>query len=198
MINKTVKKSSHLNPRKSKRVFSWVNPKLDAKKSPIEGKGLFATADIKKDEIVGVFGGYVMTLQEIYEGRNNTIRNDHVQIDDYFGIGKIKEEEDRSCFNHSCDPNAGFRGQIILITKRKIKKGEEITFDYAMETCHLKGIPPYKFPCNCGAKNCRKFVTGDDWKMVDLQKKYKGYFQWYIQKKINKLNKKTKNKKNEF
>ena len=188
-MKKTAPKSKS---RKPKRVFSWVNPKLEAKKSSIEGKGLFAITNIRKDEIVGVFGGYVMTLQEIYRGKNKIIQNDHIQFDDYFGIGNIKKKDldDASYFNHCCNPNAGFQGELTLIAMRKIEKEEEVTFDYAMETCHLKGVPPYKFSCNCGAKNCRKFVSGNDWKNKDIQKKYKGYFQRYIQEKINKLNKK--------
>ena len=61
-----------------------------------------------------------------------------------------------------------------------IKKGEEITFDYAM----TDDDPEDYFECNCGVKNCRKMITGNDWKMKSLQKKYRGYFSLYIQEQI--------------
>jgi hypothetical protein len=30
-------------------------------------------------------------------------------------------------------------------------------------------------------------VTGDDWRKPDLQRKYDGYFSWFIQRRINRL-----------
>jgi len=62
---------------------------------------------------------------------------------------------------------------------RDIEPGEELTFDYAMTES-----TQYSLKCECGAKNCRKLVTGDDWKILKLQKKYCGYFSNYLQEKI--------------
>ena len=42
----------------------------------------------------------------------------------------------------------------------------------------------YSFKCICGAHNCRKTITGDDWRILELQKRYAGYFSDYLQKKI--------------
>jgi hypothetical protein len=38
--------------------------------------------------------------------------------------------------------------------------------------------------CNCGAAGCRKIITGRDWMRTDLQEKYKDYFSWYLERKI--------------
>jgi hypothetical protein len=57
--------------------------------------------------------------------------------------------------------------------------GEEITLDYAM--CES---PEYEMKCNCGYSDCRKVVTGNGWKNKELQKKHKGFFSDYLQKKI--------------
>jgi hypothetical protein len=54
-----------------------------------------------------------------------------------------------------------------------------------------KGVTPYKLACNCGAKNCRGIVTDNDWKLPDLQQRYDGYFQWYLQEKIDRLKKRA-------
>ena len=53
-----------------------------------------------------------------------------LQIDDLFVIGTKYEHEieDNDFFNHSCNPNAGFRGQIFLVAMRDIDVNEEITF----------------------------------------------------------------------
>ncbi|MBU2613459.1 hypothetical protein KJ925_03335 [Patescibacteria group bacterium] len=43
----------------------------------------------------------------------------------------------------------------------------------------------YTMTCACGTERCRKTVTGNDWKIPDLQKRYAGYFSDYIQRKID-------------
>lgn len=54
---------------------------------------------------------------------------------------------------------------------------------------HGKGVTPYNLPCGCGTKDCRKIITDNDWKLPELQNRYDGYFQWFLQEKIDKLKK---------
>lgn len=171
---------------KSKRTFSWMNPKLEVRGTKKYGKGVFAKEDIRKDELLAVFGGYVMTIQE--EEKLPSFMNDYglqISRDFVLGIKKKAEVSDAEYFNHSCDPNAGFHGQIFLVAMRDVEKGEEITFDYAMVLCSSRGAKYYKFKCFCERTNCRKYLTEADWKNPELQKKYKGYFQYFLQDKIN-------------
>ena len=62
-------------------------------------------------------------------------------------------------FNHSCDPNvrigqaASFGTRAIAL--RPIKRGEELTVDYAELADAL--MPP--FECQCGSTKCRKLVA---------------------------------------
>jgi hypothetical protein len=93
--------------------------------------------------------------------------------------------------NHSCSANAGFKGQVFIVATRKIKQGEEIFIDYATASCpnNKNGNKLFTMECLCGSKNCRKIIKETDWKLPELQKKYDGYFQWYLQEKINKLKK---------
>jgi hypothetical protein len=35
--------------------------------------------------------------------------------------------------------------------------------------------------CRCGQPECRQTITGKDWQWPDLQRKYDGYFSWYLQ-----------------
>lgn len=167
-------------------MFSWYNKNLVVKQSPKDGYGVFAINVIRKMETVARFGGYVMSLTE-EQKLPESIRDSAHQIDDEFVIGIKREDEitlvDR--FNHSCEPNCGFKGQIFLVAMRDIESGEEVTFDYAMV---LGGNAKYEIKCLCGSQICRGYIRGHDWKIPKLQAKYAGYFQWYIQEKIDKLN----------
>jgi len=176
-----------------KRVNNWLNSKIEPRKSKKEGSGEFAVDDIKKGEILAIFGGHIMTREE----RNNLpedVRYLPIGIDEEMFIGpkSINETDDADWFNHSCDANAGLQGQIFLVAMKDIKKGEEITFDYVM-SCAQRGKKRILFKCNCGSKLCRKEITNLDWKILGLQKRYKGYFSPYIQRNIDELkNEKTK------
>lgn len=90
--------------------------------------------------------------------------------------------------NHSCCPNAGIKGQIVLVAMREIEPNEEVTFDYAMCLHSSPGMQRYEIKCLCGMGKCRGIVTENDWQRKDLQKKYKGYFSWYLQEKVDQLN----------
>ena len=70
-------------------------------------------------------------------------------------------------------------GQICFVAMRSVQAGEELCMDYAMA---ITG--DYNMNCNCKMKNCRKVITGDDWKKKELQKLYGNYFSWFIYKKF--------------
>jgi hypothetical protein len=67
---------------------------------------------------------------------------------------------------------------------RDIQAGEEITTDYAL----CIAAPQYRLePCRCGSPLCRGCVTGNDWKLPDLQHRYRGCFTHYIERLIQQL-----------
>ncbi|MBA4318325.1 MAG: SET domain-containing protein-lysine N-methyltransferase [Flavobacterium sp.] len=173
--------------KKHKIKMSWVNSNLKKGKSTTKGgRGVFAKNKIKKGEILVVYGGYVMTIKE-FETLPEELKEFSYHISDDLLFGPIRKEDVGmgEYFNHSCHPNAGFRDVITLVAIKNISKDEEVTFDYA--TCMTSEI--LKIECGCGKKNCRKKITGNDWKKPELHKKYEGYFQPYIQKKIDKIKK---------
>ena len=171
--------------KNKKRTFSWMNPKLEVRDTNRYGKGVFAKKNIGANEKLCIFGGYIKSTSE-EEGLPKKIKDEGVQISSEFALGIIKESEleDSSFFNHSCNPNAGFNGQIFLVSMRKIPKGEQVTFDYAMVLSKAKNTKFYKTRCYCNSRNCRKFITDNDWKKLALQKKYNGYFQKKLKEKI--------------
>ena len=82
--------------------------------------------------------------------------------------------------NHSCEPNVGFAGNTVLVAMRDVTAGEELTTDYAL-------FDDYdgQMSCLCNTGSCRQIIDGHDWRRRDLQLKYRGYFSWYLQRKID-------------
>jgi len=163
--------------------LSYISPKATVKESPIQGRGLFAREPIEKGEIVCIKGGYIFTRQTLNE-LAATLGPAEIQIgeDLFIGPRSAPEREGSMIFsNHSCDPNIGVQGQIIFVALRDIRAGEELTHDWA-----TTDDDTYEMECNCGARNCRKVITGQDWRRKDLQEKYRGYMSWYLIEKIRK------------
>lgn len=171
---------------KMRHSFAWMNPKLEIRETEKYGKGVFAKEYLKQRELLSIFGGYVMTLKE-ESNLPKAYRDTGIQIAEDFVITSANKKESMDYFNHSCEPNAGIKGQVFLVAMRDIKKDEQISFDYATTLCKSELTKPYKIKCLCESKKCRGYITEDDWKIPELQKKYDGYFQWYLQEKINKM-----------
>ncbi len=186
--------------KKNRRTFSWISPKAEVRNTKENGKGVFAKAEIKKGERVAVFGGYILTLTEFFKLPPDVMHY-AFQIDEemVMNIKKASELEDACFFNHSCEPNLGYKGQIFLVAMRKIRKNEELCYDYGMDlhpsrTRNPKGVKRFDtLECRCGSKKCRKIITEYDWMLPELQKKYDGFFQWFVQERVNKMKNKRKN-----
>lgn len=133
-----------------------------------------------------VFGGYVLTRKE-EDQLPERIRDVGIMIDRdlVMGITSTAQLSDTDYVNHSCNPSAGIKGQISLVAMRSIRKDEEITFDYGTVLYRAKKSPKYELACSCGSTNCRGKITQSDWKLPSLQKKYRGFFPYYIQEEIN-------------
>jgi uncharacterized protein len=174
--------------KKNERNFSWMNPKLEVRDTKKYGRGVFAKDDIKKGEMLFVMGGYILTIDD--ENNLKGVASDKpIEISNQFSIGPRNASDLKKMpqhfVNHSCNPNTGFHGQIFMVAIRKIKKDEEICYDYAMVMNSSPDSNSYfTFDCKCGSKKCRNKITEDDWKIKELQKKYDGYFQWFLQEKI--------------
>lgn len=167
----------------SQRTFSWMNPKLEVRETEKYGKGVFAKHDLEKFERLAIFGGHILTIEE-ESLLPKEFQDTGVQIAENFVLSTKERKEDADCFNHSCDPNAGFEGQIFLVAMKNIKKGEQVVFDYAMVLSSESELTYYSLKCECGSVNCRGMVTTEDWEKPELQERYHGFFQEYLKKKI--------------
>jgi hypothetical protein len=161
---------------------SYRSPKTKVRESKIHGRGLFAIADIGRDEIVAAKGGRVVDRTTLREKITPRLGPVEIQIDDDLFIAPVTEEERELSMlysNHSCDANLGMRGEITFVAMRDIRAGEELTHDWAMTD-----DDDYSVECKCGVPNCRKILTGKDWQRPEVQERYAGYFSPYLARKI--------------
>jgi SET domain-containing protein len=163
-------------------VSSWISPKVrKGIASGIAGRGSFATEPIRAGEIVAVKGGHIVTTRQLHD-LPDPLPNSEIQIADGLHLAAVLPEEYEPVMlfiNHSCEPNVGFAGNIVLVAMRDIRVGEELSTDYA-----LFNDDDEKFTCHCDTASCRLIIDGRDWRQRDLQRRFHGYFTWYVQRKI--------------
>jgi len=121
--------------------------KFFIKQSEQHGQGVFALEYISAGETIIPFSGPILRRFEVDENGY------HLQVGDDLYLGASGGADDY--VNHSCDPNAGFRNGLLLVARRAIVAGEEITWDYstAIDEEDFAG-----FPCQCGSESCRGTV----------------------------------------
>jgi hypothetical protein len=134
---------------------------------------------IAPGEVVAVFGGRVVTLADLRTRAGCRA----LQIDDDFYLLSGEPSDVADHINHSCDPNLGLRGALSLVALRPIAPGEAVCYDYAM----TDGSDYDEFVCQCGAPSCRGKVTGEDWRLPDLQQRYHSLFSPYLKERIHRL-----------
>lgn len=162
--------------------------KFVLQKSSIHGNGIYAAADIIKGKTIVDFskasGRFISEkmadLAFWKKGKDYVLQTG----DHRYWSAKGRNADDCWFLNHSCNPNLGINGRFRFVSLRNIKAGEELTFDYAMSESSN-----YTINCKCGSKICRKTITGNDYKLKSLQKKYEGFFSDYLKRKIEILTK---------
>ena len=128
----------------------------------IAGFGIYATAEIKQNELI--FKGeeksqriatksYIKRNWNVKELENfkkyaYPLSNEVFLLWDENPAGWAPQ-------NHSCDANTAYKG-LNVYALRDIKKGEELTLNYALFLDeHME-----PFMCSCGSENCRGYITG--------------------------------------
>jgi uncharacterized protein len=160
---------------------SWLNPKLGVGPSPIAGLGLFAVARIDVGAVCARLGGTFMTDAEFAAHIERRNFYSALAIDE--GLHLVQADNDPTTKgNHSCDPNLWLAGAVTVVARRVIELGEEAAIDYALMTAD----PVWSMECRCRAANCRRQITGADWRLPDLQVRYRGHWSPFITRRIDK------------
>jgi len=163
-----------------KQPSSYLSSRLKGRpKATGDGNGIYTLQPINKGDLLALFGGVIYEWETFIHLPEHE-RSLCIQVEErHFLVPRSIGEGDY--VNHSCNPNAGLSGQIGLVAMRDIKIGEEVCFDYAMSDT----MPYDEFDCLCDAPNCRGKVSGSDWQIPELQKRYAGYFSPHVQRRID-------------
>ena len=140
------------------------SPPFEVRPSPMQGLGAFATHHIPAGTRLVEYAGQRLTppqaearYPEVPGERHHTFL---FAIDETVVIDAAVDGNDARWINHSCDPNCDAvvdAGRIWIETIRDVRPGEELAYDYAF-TLTERHTPAAKrrYPCHCGAANCRR------------------------------------------
>jgi SET domain-containing protein len=128
----------------------------------MQGLGAFATEFIPDGTRLIEYAGQRLTPAEAEARYPDDGPRHHTYlfaIDDDIVIDAAVDGNAARFINHSCDPNCDAvveDGRIWIETIRDVPPGEELAYDYAymLEERHTPAAKR-KYPCNCGARNCR-------------------------------------------
>jgi SET domain-containing protein len=120
------------------------------------GFGVFSRRSFKKEAIVGEITGDIMS---------SDFESDYcMHLDD---LSVLEPSHPFRFLNHSCVPNCELViwkhrkidgrkvPRLWLSVIRKVKKGQELTIDYAWPA-------EFAIPCRCRADKCRKWIVDPD------------------------------------
>jgi len=127
--------------------------RLRAAESKIHRWGVYAAEDIPANRKVIAYRGEKIGPREA----KRRARTPYLFVlDDYWTIDGGVGGSGAELVNHSCQPNLVsriYKGNIIYMSLRAIRKREELTIDYNYD--HTDET----MPCRCGARHCRGIIN---------------------------------------
>lgn len=131
-------------------------PGLLIKKSPINGRGCFATKLFPRLKKIAEYTGERISDWEAMKRARGRRQLRICDIDGKWSLDGARGGNGTHYINHSCSPNAYMRilyGHVLFFALRDIKPGEEITIDYEQT------LLPDSRRCHCGSPNCRRTIN---------------------------------------
>lgn len=133
------------------------------RKSAIAGRGAFATRRIPKGACIIEYRGERIGQDEADrrypEDPNQPHHTFLFTLDEDTVIDAAVKGNAARFINHSCDPNCEAvieDGRIWIYALKNIPEGAELLYDYQfiLDEPHTPAAKR-RYPCHCGAKNCR-------------------------------------------
>lgn len=143
--------------------------RIQVRRSPIHGRGVFATASIPPDtELIEYRGRLITHVQADHRYGDDASGHTFLfSLNDRYVIDANQNGNSARFINHSCEPNCEAvmvadqegnprRDRVVIQTLRTIDPGEELTYDYRVDpggriTPRLRKI----WACRCGSRGCR-------------------------------------------
>jgi len=147
--------------------FIHMTRRLIVRRSPIHGNGVYAATDLSAETTLIQYKGRLITHAQADRHYGDGADTGHTflfTLNDRYIIDANVDGNAARWINHSCAPNCrafieevdgGRRDRVMIETLRKIRQGEELTYDYGItldvpHTAKMKKI----WACRCGAKSC--------------------------------------------
>jgi len=129
--------------------------RLEIRESRIHRRGVYALEPIPAHRKVIEYAGE--RLNRVQAKRRDRGSVTYLfSIDDYWTLDGAVGGSGAEIINHSCDPNLRacvFKGHILYIARRPIRRGEELTVDYRFP--HTVE----RIPCRCQSATCRGTIN---------------------------------------
>jgi len=132
--------------------------------SAIHGRGVFATEKIRKGTVILEYKGKRSSVKQAL-ARPDSDPDDPAhtflfELDDGNVIDASVRGNAARWINHSCAPNCKpyeyTDGRVYIEARRKIRAGEELTYNYRLKVeGRLSKHERERFACRCGAPECR-------------------------------------------
>jgi len=140
--------------------FPAIDPRfacfrMGIRESKIHRRGVYALEPIPKGRKVIEYTGERISRRETKRRGQGSITY-LFTLDDYWTIDGAVGGSGAEIINHSCEPNLYtwiVRRHILYMSKRVIKRGEELTVDYRFSD----KLEPVR--CRCGSRNCRGTIN---------------------------------------
>ena len=145
-------------------------PRIVVRRSPIHGRGVFANADIPPGIRILEYRGERIDSAEAFRryGDNSGLGETYLfAVNTAWLIDGNVGGSSARFVNHGCAPNCEAviwvdingderRDRVFFVTLRKIRIGEELTFDYSLEFSHpVSAEERTRWRCDCGTPVCR-------------------------------------------
>jgi len=136
---------------------AYASFRLEIRPSSIHRWGVYAGEEIPARRKVIEYTGERISRRETKRRADEQGRMIYLfTLDNYWTLDGTVGGSGAEYINHCCDPNIVTvirQGHILYVSRRPIRKGEELTVDYHF----AKDIE--KIPCKCGASKCRGTIN---------------------------------------
>jgi SET domain-containing protein len=129
--------------------------KLAIRESRIHHRGVYALEDIPPNRKVIEYTGERINRRETRRRSEGPLTYVFT-LDSYWSLDGAVGGSGAEIINHSCDPNLrswNFKNHILYMSRRAIRKGEELTVDYRFDT------EAERVPCLCNSRHCRGTIN---------------------------------------
>lgn len=146
-------------------------PDVVVSESTIHGRGAFAGRRFEAGERVWTLTGRPSSIPRLAL----RVALGRCRMDDPLQVGRFRYlelDEASVAFNHSCDPNLAVTPGNVLVARRAIEPGDELTYDYSTTVLSSPFTWAWSMPCACGAATCRGSIRRAERLPPDVARRY--------------------------